>query len=548
VVDQIVSGFSSEFINGFNDQDDLWNWIKTNVVDTFADPNIGQTISESISSAFDLQSKFKADGVGLQQYQSEILSFVDIIKNSGLSEEVQKQILQMFDIGFDDAESIGKGIDTILNHVQSILDEDAKEKVLKLSYSDLQIVDKLDIPSDTLLTWEELQQKIRDVKRALESIATSVKTYSVLAESAESYNDVLNQTAEIVSDNTEVTQEYKDAVKALGISEAELSECFDEDNDLIVKNAKALNKLVKSASKNVATNVKLAKSQARLEYYDLVKQINNTMRSTNVLDAATRNSIKSTFEQIDAVEKALYQYQLLEDTLLGVNNAFDDFAKAKDIDSMNTYGDSYVEMAQTMYDALYKTGQVGTEAFWSSVESLVPTEVYQHLTDDADRMKAIYDYYNKSILPSLRLDEDELSLDYAAIEEFVKKGLREDVGVFTGDIENFDLVEGMNLETAAKLMGMTKTQAYALFAELDKYNAAGSEHSFLSQLDDSIEGKITKVTNSLEDLNKQKLELLSSGGYKQNQQAIDEINAKIIIISKLKKNILVNPNLILFSV
>ena len=369
-----------------------------------------------------------------------------------------------------------------------------------------------------------IDDTIRNAK-GNQTTTISSKTYTVLSESVESYKDILTQTSEIVADNTEVSQEYKDSLTDLGISQEELNECFDDANPLIVKNAKALNKLVKEANKNVAANVKLAKSNARLDYYQLVKQLNDTMSGTKKLDAATRNSIYSTLEQIDAVEKAMYQYQLLEDTLLGVNNAFDEFAEAQEIDSLNTYGDSYVEMAQTMYDALYKTGQVGTEAFWSSVEALVPTEVYQHLTDDADRMKAIYDYYNKNILPSLKLDEDQLSIDYEAIEEFVKKGLKS--GVFTGDVENFDLVEGMNLDEASEKLGYTKAQTYALFAELDKYNIAGHEHSFLSQLDDSLEGRITNITNNVEELNRQKLELLEDGGYEKNKDAIDEINSKL---------------------
>ena len=366
------------------------------------------------------------------------------------------------------------------------------------------------------------------IKKAIGDYGDTVHTYSDLSESVSSYTDILAQTQEILSDNTKVTQEYKDSLIELGISEEELSEYFDDVNPLIVKNADGLNKLVKEANKNVGANIKLAKSHARLKYYDLVKQLKSALYGISAVDEATKNSVYSTLDQIDAVEKALHQYQLLEDTLLGVNNAFDEFAKAQEIDSMNTYGDSYVEMAQTMYDALYKTGKVGTEAFWSSVESLVPTDVYQHLTDDADRMKAIYDYYNKNILPSLRLDKDELSLDNDAIQEFVKKGI--DAGVFEGnkdDLSKFNLVEGMNLEEASKLLGITKAQAYALFAELDKYNTAGNEHSFLSQLDDSTEGKITNITNELEDLNRQKLALLEKGDYNANSAAIADINKQI---------------------
>ena len=178
-----------------------------------------------------------------------------------------------------------------------------------------------------------------------------------------------------------------------------------------------------------------------------------------------------------------------------------------------------------MYDAFYKTGQVGTEAFWAATEALVPRIEYAGLESDAEKIKAIFDYFRKSIAPTLQLDEDEFSINYKAIEEFIEDGLS--VGVFKGNTTEFDLVEGMNLEKAAELMGMTKAQAYALFAELDKYNFSSDEPSFLSQLDDSLEGRIMRITSNLEELNKQKLALLEDGGYEKNKEAIDDINTEI---------------------
>lgn len=366
-------------------------------------------------------------------------------------------------------------------------------------------------------------------KNAISNDIVSVDTYSKLSEDANNYNEILAQTAEIVSDNTKVTQEYKDSLSELGISEEELSDCFDENNGLIVKNAKELNKLVKTSSKNVANNVKLAKSQARLQYYKLVKQLNSTLNGTKKLDSATRASISTTLSQIDAVEQAIYKYQLLEDSLLGTTNAFDEFAKAQEIDALNTYGDSYVEMVQTMYDALYKTGQVGTEQFKAAVEALVPDNIYQGLAEEADRMQAIFDYFNSSIAPTLTLDDGTFSIDYNSIENFVNKAI--EAKVLLGDVKNFDLAEGMNLEKAAELMGMTTTQAYAFFAELDKYNT-GSEQSFLSQLDDSLDGRIMNITTKVEELNRQKLALLEDGGYDKNKEAIDSINQQLVQCDK----------------
>lgn len=497
----------------FKTWDDAQEWITDNIVKQLANAENKDAIQDALNNLLTVDEKTTSYKV-YDGLRSALLTAIE-----SLPAEAQDAIKKAFKLGGDSE------YDTYLNHVKGMLQDNFDDMASELSLSDLKIANQLDVPVGTLLSWDELKQKISEVKNAAGGDIDFSKTYSVLAESVESYNGVLEQTAEIASNNTEVTQEYKDALADLGISQEDINECFDDSNPLVVKNAKALNQLVKAANKNVASNVKLAKSNARLDYYKLVKQLGDTLNSTEDLSAATMDAVHSTLEQIDVVEQAIYKYQLLEDTLLGVNNAFDNFAKAQEIDSLNTYGDSYVEMAQTMYDALYKTGQVGTESFWASVEALVPDSVYQGIMNDADRMKAIYDYYNKNILPSLQLKDDKLSLDDEAISEFVDKGLTS--GVFEGDAKNFDLVEGMNLEKAAELMGMTEAQAYAMFAELDKYNVSGNEHSFLAQLDDSLEGRISNITNDIEDLNRQKLALLEDGGYEENKEAIDEINKKL---------------------
>lgn len=359
-----------------------------------------------------------------------------------------------------------------------------------------------------------------------ESIKTAGQAYSTLAAEAEKYKDINEVLNELAYDNIEITQEQYDALKELIGSEEEFADCIDTSNGYVVKNTALTKKLVDQKKKEQAADVKLAKSQARLEYYKLVRQLNSTLNGTKALDAATRDSTSSILAQIDAVGQAIYKYQLLEDNLLGVSNAFSDFEEAKEIDALNTYGDSYVEMVQTMYDALYKTGQVGTEQFQAAVKALVPDNIYQGLAEEADRMKAIFDYFNSSIASTLTLKDDTFTLDYSDIENFVKKAI--EAKVLLGDIENFDLAKDMNLKKAAELMGITATQAYAFFAELDKYNT-GSEQSFLSQLDDSLDGQIMNTITKLEELNTQKKALLEDGDYEKNKAEIDAVNQKIAL-------------------
>ena len=365
-----------------------------------------------------------------------------------------------------------------------------------------------------------------DFKADLGKDIDAVKTYSALTSQVENYKDILSQTSEVISNNTEVTEDYKESLSALGISSTDLAECFDSENKLLVTNADRLHELVKEAKSETAQNIKLAKSQAQLKYYDLVKQINSTLRSTEKLDDTTRGSIETMLDQADAVKLAIYQYQLLEDSLLGVANAFEEFDKAKEVDALNAYGDSFVEMAQTMYDAFYKTGQVGSEAFWAAVEATVPDSVYNTYATEAEKLQAIFDYVNSNVFPTLTMEDDNMSLGYENIADFIHE-LKE-AKVIVGDASDFSLVEGMDLETAAELMRMTTTQAYALFAELDKYNGSKGVPSLLMQLDSSTSGQLSMLTFEMEQLNKQKLALLSSGGYEENKDAIDGINNRLV--------------------
>lgn len=349
---------------------------------------------------------------------------------------------------------------------------------------------------------------------------TSVKSYSQLQSDVASFNDMLSQTEEIIGENTEVSQEYHDALVKMADSKEDVIACFGDETSLVVKDTKALDRLVKLAKKNTTQNIKLAKSQARLEYYDLVKQLDSMLDSTDELTDANFEAADSLLSQINSVQRTIQQYQMLEESLLGAANAFKEFDSAKEIDSQNTYGDSFVEMAQTMYDAYYKTGEVGSEAVRAAVEALIDPSVYAGLERGSQEYnQAIYDAFNSTILPTLTLNDDSLSIDFENIEKFVTDGLGK---IFTGTgVDSFDLVDDLGLDEAAEKMNMTTTQLYAMLAALKMFTG----RDFLSEFDDdSISGRIMEVTSNIEDLNREKLALLQDGVTEEEQARIDEIN------------------------
>lgn len=353
---------------------------------------------------------------------------------------------------------------------------------------------------------------------------TPVKSYSQLQGDVESFNSILSENEEIIGNNIEVTQEYKESLaELLGIEVKELDKYFDGNNKLLVKNADGLKKLTKEAKNNTKQNIKLAKSQAQLEYVELVNQLDDMLNVTDDLTDKNIDAANSLLSQIDSVQRTILKYQMLEESLLGAADAFKKFESAKEIDSQNTYGDSYIEMAQTIYDAYYKTGEVGSEAVRSAVEALIDPSVYAGLERGSEEYnQAIYDAFNKTVLPTLTLNEDTLSIDYESVEQFVTNGLGK---IFTGTgIKDFDLMDGLNFEDAAKSMGMTTTQLYAMLAALKQFTGRDYLHEFV---DGSISGGIMNITSKIEELNREKLELMNDGVTEEEQKRIDEINVAL---------------------
>lgn len=362
-----------------------------------------------------------------------------------------------------------------------------------------------------------LAEESRDMSQVVEEVQAN--TMTGLTEAHEKYKSIMEETNEILYNGQRVSDGYyKSLVEYIDDTEA-LNACFDENNKQIITNADALKELIEQQREADVQNVRLAKSQAQLKYYELVQSLDATVGSLGAYDAEGDAAAAATLEQIRVVKQSINQYRLLEDTLLGTTSAFEDFAKAKESDSKNTYGESYVEMVQTMYDALYKTGQVGSEQFWAAVEATVPDDIYKHLTPGTEQIKAIYDYLNENIAPTLTFDEDSFSIDYTAMEAFIKKA--QELGVFSGtDAKSFGissdflygLAEGENaLEALADRMGMTTTQVYAMFSEMDKYTTDGSGLSMMLQLDRSTSGQITYATSQLEQLYAQRKLLLEQG-------------------------------------
>lgn len=337
-----------------------------------------------------------------------------------------------------------------------------------------------------------------------------VTSYSELLTTLETFNDIQKQTEEIIIDNTRVTQDYKDALVGLVGSEEKVNEYFDDNNRLIVKDAKGLNNLVKSTKKNAAASAALAKSQARLQYYELYQEIKQLVGGQAVSNTERLKEIISLYQEMNALEKTIARYSVLEEQLLGAANAYEKFAKAQEIDAQTDYISSAEDMVLALGQA-FNTAELGTEAAQTAIAGLVPESVYEDLDTVDEKMAAIHKYFKEGKIAQyfdLEFNDDgaieSAEMKLGNLRKFIEDGLTE--GVFTGtDWMHFDLSEDItSLDELAKQMGVTKEVAFAFLETLEDHDIEWLNGDYTSLLEKllppSLENDIYKNTSALADL------------------------------------------------
>lgn len=516
IVDNIVSQLDSEFIFSFDNIDSLYNWISENIVGAFKDN--GGKVQDAISDFL----KIDTSKLSVSDYKKEIENFKKILSDSGISEKAQQQILSAFKI---DDDSIKEEIDPLVNHTKSILKDEFDNKVDDLTISDLKIIDTLDIPEGTLLTWDELLGKIQEVKSEMQS--PIVDTYSSNKESVESLVEVSTILNEATSDGVQLTQEQGKSLKKLIGTQEGYSDAIDETNGCVVKNATLLRRLITQKKDEQRATIRAAKSYSQLQYknttkqlYQLVAAMKNEYQANGKVSASTLKNVEALRAQIAELKKTTHEYAILELKLSDVTNAYQEFEDAKNTDSELSYGDSMIEMLNTINDG-FKTGQVGTEAFRTAVEALVPSSVYSDLDNFNDRMVAIHDYIDKNPLFAdwFTIKDGEFSITQKNIQAFVEDAQKS--GAFTQSDANgnFFLADDINsidkfvdkINKGAEGAGVTKEAVIAMLTEFSKYDASWSD--ILSDLTtNSFDKEVNKCTDALDNALLAQENFIRSGG------------------------------------
>lgn len=491
--------------------------------------NAGDTIDASmiLDQIFDIDPST----VDYATYQTQVQKLIDMLWESlGAAGQASfnndKNALAM-SMGFDFTtknDDIAKQADAIAKRIEMDSNE-IQDRLKQMTPAEVDAFLKINWDTTDISSWDEVEAKIQEQAQNFNSL--SVDTFSAISDDISKFNEILSQTDEIVANNTEVSKEYKESLTALGFSQEELNDVFDESNPLLVKNAALLRKLVAQKKEEKRATVHMAKANNLLQYRNTVKQLQQVVAAmgqeyiaTGRVSDATRKAVDVLRSQLTVLKQTQREYALLEIQLSGVNDAYENFEKAKNLDAKLTYGDSMIEMLNTINDGL-KTGQVGTEAFQAAVEAFVPPSVYADLDNFNDRMVAIHDYVDKNPLFAdwFTIKDGEFSITQENIKNFVDYAQK--AGAFTMSDENgnFDLGKGVEtiddfvdkINEAQDGVGVTKESVVAMLTEFSKYNASWSD--ILSDLTtNQFDKEINEQTEALEKAALAKAEYLKAGG------------------------------------
>lgn len=185
----------AELSSNFKSWDDAESFIKDKLIGLFQGED-SVSIKTALSDANEAQSQFLNGDISLKKYQDSINTFKTLIKDADT--EVQEAFNRMFTITTED----GFSTDALLNNTKDKfknITSDLENHIGELSLSDLQIAANLDIPNGTLNTWNELLDKIEEVKAKLsvpadlpyeESLAQIHSMSSGLSQLSSIYADV----------------------------------------------------------------------------------------------------------------------------------------------------------------------------------------------------------------------------------------------------------------------------------------------------------------------------------------------------------------------
>lgn len=159
----LVNNLTKDIASNFSSKEDVGSWVDS-VVSKLQN---NSTLSNAINGLFTTD----LSNMSVDEAKAAVDQYINTIAKILEEDPVDVKVR----LGFDDYND--DDIAPLKTKVQGFLKDEFDDKVGELSLDDLQVASKLEIPEGTLLSWDELKQKIEETKNAAsEETPTSFST------------------------------------------------------------------------------------------------------------------------------------------------------------------------------------------------------------------------------------------------------------------------------------------------------------------------------------------------------------------------------------
>lgn len=239
----LVNNLTEDIASDFSSKEDVGSWVDSVVSKLQNNPTLSNAINGLFTTDLSNMSVDEAKAV-VDQY---INTIAKILEEDPVDVKVR--------LGFDDYND--DDIAPLKTKVQGFLKDEFDDKVGELSLDDLQVASKLEIPEGTLLSWDELKQKIEETKNAAseetstsfeipdaETLKQQISDLNSAIDSIQSAYDTLNSAVEEYNTNGGTLS--IDTIQSLLSLSDEYLACLQVENGQLSLNADAMAQLAQA--------------------------------------------------------------------------------------------------------------------------------------------------------------------------------------------------------------------------------------------------------------------------------------------------------------
>lgn len=412
----IVNSITEDIANGFKTKVDVGAYV-ANIISKIKDnPDLNKSLVDLFREDFSSMS--------VDEAKNKLDGYINTIAKILNEDPVELKVR----LGFDDYDDV----EPLKTKVQGFLKDEFDDKVGELSLEDLDVASKLEIPEGTLLTWDELKQKIEEAKNAIPEEAPILFSDLFNNDSIDSTKQKLLDLAtsgELSAETITSTEDYKALLDELGISADEfvnkISEFniqYNEDNynsliDLLSRVRKGEILSADEATTLIATYDSLAGELVKTgDGYSFNESaiISLTNKYAETSNLAISNEVKKTNAAIEGVKERINAYGIEMEALKTIQKIYEDTGSK--IEVMNWLKDNgysmfmasnYLDVANE-YSELEKKSESLKGKMLEQIETTTSTA---KSTETAlDRIKNKFQELTDVIGSNLNLIKSQISL------------------------------------------------------------------------------------------------------------------------------------------